>query len=662
MADLKRYTSDCALGPFLVKAQKSQSHIFSPTLWTPLLFLFLAAPPSASSVSAGLRAFGEDSVSTAVKGILGESVTFPLNISVSTEIEHVAWSRPQIALVLAYPGGQVTFLAKSYQSRLSISNQSYSLHISNLTLKDAGLYRAQINRNDFAITTEEKFILYIYEKLKKPQVTFIATMSESASCNLTLICSVEGPGQSVVFSWIVVSPHASESCGGSTLTISWKPCDPDLVYICTAKNPVSNSSSFPVRAQEFCADPGASRGGTMEQPVIGVLGESVTFPLMIPASQDIKKVVWMSNTFVISKDLREAATEGPTIKSKEPNEDPMWLFSEGYSLKISQLKMEDAGTYTAYLCSETPRVTSTKQFTLHIYRRLEKPKITWSPRPPEGGICRATLTCSVEDSGDDVTYRWIFQQKGAVVFQEGSFLNVSWRSTENHPNFTCIATNPISNSSWEFLSGNICPGPVESMKYWPMIFLVIPILLCFGIFGWYLWKQKELCSASSFPSSQVEPPADAPGNITNGTIYTMLSQGYEKLDTSPKTLRQRPRPASDNSSDSNLTTEENEERTKMQKPVSGMDAVYDLVTQEDTAFEGQTEYDLVTPDNMALESVVEGNTVYAQVFLNLPGKTVPQRNDNLPTIYCSIQKSQLVGPPLQQNDDSPENSAYENFT
>ncbi|XP_064138891.1 T-lymphocyte surface antigen Ly-9-like isoform X15 [Loxodonta africana] len=356
MADPKRYTDDCVLGPFLVKPQKSQSQVFSSALWTPLLFLLV-----------GLRASGEDSVPIEVAGTLEGFVTFPLTIAVDTEIEHVVWTGPQNAIALAHPGG-ITILDRSYQSRLNISSKSYSMQLSKLTLRDEGHYRAQINTKNSNSTTEKTFILHVYEQLQEPRVTVEHTVSESTSCNLTLVCSMERERKSVLYSWTMVGTHASESFEGSTLTISWMPCDPDVAYTCIAKNPVSQISSHPVHVPQFCADPGASRGGTMGETVVGMLGESVTLPLVVLTSQDIEKVVWMFNTSIISKERGEAATAGPLIKSKEPGKDRVQVSSQDYALKISQLKMEDAGPYNAYMCSGARRVMSTKHFTLHVYR------------------------------------------------------------------------------------------------------------------------------------------------------------------------------------------------------------------------------------------------------------------------------------------------------
>ncbi|XP_058298483.1 T-lymphocyte surface antigen Ly-9 isoform X3 [Hylobates moloch] len=200
-------------------------------------------------------------------------------------------------------------------------------------------------------------------------------VSENFSCNIILMCSVKGAEKSVLYSWTPRDPHASESNGGSILTISRTPCDPDLPYTCTAQNPVSQSSSLPVHVGQFCTDPGASRGGTTGETVVGVLGEPVTLPLALPACRDTEKVVWLFNTSVISKEREEAATADPLIKSRDPYKNRLWVSSQDCSLKIGRLKIEDAGPYHAYVCSEASRVTSTTHVTLLIYRPERNTKL-----------------------------------------------------------------------------------------------------------------------------------------------------------------------------------------------------------------------------------------------------------------------------------------------
>ncbi|XP_022415387.1 T-lymphocyte surface antigen Ly-9 isoform X4 [Delphinapterus leucas] len=409
-------------------------------------------------------------------------------------------------------------------------------------------------------------------------------------------------------------------------------------------------------------DLGASRGRPMGETVAGILGDSITLSLALPDSQHIDNVVWMFNTSIISKERGEEATANQLIKFKDPNRSTVWVSSQDYSLKIGQLKMEDAGPYHAYVCSNA-RVASTKHINLSVYRRLKKPKVTRSLGLTEDGVCRISLTCSVEDSGHNVTYRWSPLQKGAVVSQGGAHLSVSWRSGEKHPSFTCRASNPVSNSSQQFLSRDLCPGPERRTALWSGLSLMVPFtLLCLGISGWCFWKKKGRCSAPAFGSSQVEAPADTPEPTADHTVCSMLSQGYEKVDTFPKTARH----VSDSSSDSNGTTEEDEERTEMHQPVNGTDQVCDLVTQEDAGHdsdsEGQAEYYLVTPDDTTPVLAIEGETVYTQVFLDFQGQTpVPQKKERSATIYCSIQKPQKMVSAPQQNDlESPEISTYEN--
>ncbi|XP_047276718.1 T-lymphocyte surface antigen Ly-9 isoform X9 [Homo sapiens] len=541
----KSHTDDWAPGPFSSKPQRSQLQIFSSVLQTSLLFLLM-----------GLRASGKDSAPTVVSGILGGSVTLPLNISVDTEIENVIWIGPKNALAFARPKENVTIMVKSYLGRLDITKWSYSLCISNLTLNDAGSYKAQINQRNFEVTTEEEFTLFVYEQLQEPQVTMKSVkVSENFSCNITLMCSVKGAEKSVLYSWTPREPHASESNGGSILTVSRTPCDPDLPYICTAQNPVSQRSSLPVHVGQFCTDPGASRGGTTGETVVGVLGEPVTLPLALPACRDTEKVVWLFNTSIISKEREEAATADPLIKSRDPYKNRVWVSSQDCSLKISQLKIEDAGPYHAYVCSEASSVTSMTHVTLLIYR------------------------------------------------------------------------------------------PERNTKLWIGLFLMV-CLLCVGIFSWCIWKRKGRCSVPAFCSSQAEAPADTPEPTAGHTLYSVLSQGYEKLDTPLRPARQQPTPTSDSSSDSNLTTEEDEDRPEVHKPISGRYEVFDQVTQEgaghDPAPEGQADYDPVTPYVTEVESVVGENTMYAQVF-NLQGKTpVSQKEESSATIYCSIRKPQVV--------------------
>ncbi|KAG8507771.1 T-lymphocyte surface antigen Ly-9, partial [Galemys pyrenaicus] len=592
------HTEAWTFWPF--KPQKSQPHVFSPVLWTPLLYLFLG--PGASGEDSGAR--------LRVTGMLGGSATFPLSISVDPEIEHVTWNGPHGSLILASPTGSSLLMDKSYQNRVNISITSYSLSLYNLTLKDAGPYKAQINRKNSRVTTDVEFTLAVYEKLREPQITLeSAAVTENASCTITLICSVHGKGKDIHYSWTPTAPHASESYGSATLTISWEPCGQELSYTCTARNPVSQSSSRPFFARQFCT--GASIEGRGEETVAGLLGESIVLPLELPDRQDVEKVLWIFNTSVINNTWGEIATVDPLIQSRVPDKNEVWVSNHDHSLKIKQLRMENAGPYDAYVCSKTSRVTRTRHVTLLVYQRLQKPKVTQVLGVPEDGFCKVRLACSVEDSAPDVTYRWTSSlQKGTV--HEGASFTASWRLGENHPIFNCTASNPVSNSSQMVASEDVCPAPMKSKILLTVILLMVFILSCTVIFGWCIWKKKKQL---------------------HGNNYTTL-----------KALRHQQGPLSDSSSDSSDGTDEHEQRPGMQLPVHGTDELCVQFTSEDSAqdgaSEGQAEYILVTPDGMAPATVVKGDTVYAQVCHNpQPGTPASAANTRAfitPVHRCSL--------------------------
>ena len=123
------------------------------------------------------------------------------------------------------------------------------------------------------------------------------------------------------------------------------------------------------RLSAIITDLGASRGGPMGKTVLGVLGESITLSLALLDSQHIDNVVWIFNTSIISKEWREEATANQLIEFKDPDQNTVWVSSQDYSLKIVQLKMEHAGLYQAYLCSNA-RVASVKHINLRIYREF----------------------------------------------------------------------------------------------------------------------------------------------------------------------------------------------------------------------------------------------------------------------------------------------------
>ncbi|XP_028721419.2 SLAM family member 5-like [Peromyscus leucopus] len=197
------------------------------------------------------EAAGRGADSSVVYGILGESVTFPLNIQEPQKVRIIAWTSDS-SVAFVKPGLQgappdVTVTRAVYEGRLDVIAQNYDLVIRNLRMEDAGTYKADINEENTPTTTTKHYHLHIYPRLGKPKIIPSLKTSANNFCNVTLTCSLEKEEKNVTYSW---SPSGEKS---NVLQIFESPKDQNLTYTCTAQNPVSNSSDS-VTAQQLCTD------------------------------------------------------------------------------------------------------------------------------------------------------------------------------------------------------------------------------------------------------------------------------------------------------------------------------------------------------------------------------------------------------------------------
>lgn len=200
-----------------------------------------------------LEAEGSDTDVFMVIGILGESVTFPLNIEKSQQVVNIVWnSETSVAFVTPGDSGtapKVTVTHQNYNDRINVSCKNYNLEISNLRMEDSGIYKADINTKilEGMITTTRRYNLQVFRRLGKPKIMQSLMTSMNSTCNVTLTCSVEKEEENVTYSW---SPLGE---AGNVIRIFRTPDNQELTYTCTAWNPVSNSSDS-ISAQQLCAD------------------------------------------------------------------------------------------------------------------------------------------------------------------------------------------------------------------------------------------------------------------------------------------------------------------------------------------------------------------------------------------------------------------------
>ncbi|XP_068919017.1 T-lymphocyte surface antigen Ly-9-like [Petaurus breviceps papuanus] len=578
-----------------------------PRLWALWLLCLLKGP----------EASREDPGPMQVIGALGKSVTLLLEIPRGEKLEDITWSK-QGTIALVTPGKPIRVIEKKYLDRVNVISSNYSLQINHLTLKDAGIYRAQINIKNSSITITKEYNLQVYEQLTKLQVRMNSSVSKDGRCIVSLICSVNPRRNDVTYSWSPLDPNATVSHGGSVIQISWTPCNADWSYTCTARNPVSISVFQVTPSWDLCSGPGPSEKNSGPTILFGTLGDLITFPLEILSG--VERVVWISNTSLIK-------TESGKV-GKRPNrgKDP----AHDFSLQIPNVQMENQGLYVAHVCTNSSNFPTTHWYSLQVYKQLKKVEGTMSSKTNENQTCTITMICKVQNSsyGDNVTYSWTPLRERIVSSDAGSVLSVSLRPGGNKVNYTCTARNPVSNSSYSFPAWQLCPESKKNRKAW----LALLGLLGLAVPCWYVWKKKRHGHYLNCCSTQ-----------TQGQTPEELLE-YKKLELVLERRQRR-----EGSLDSNTISED----SMMQGPICESIVKCDLTRDEGDVHDsvcGEEEiYDAVTPEEIS----------YAQV---VPGAAPnPQKYQSSNTIYCMVKKPQMVGL-LKSDTEAPEASLYENFS
>lgn len=120
-------------------------------------------------MSSGLEAAESNTDILTVNGILGETVTFPLNIQDVQQVTAINWmsSKTTVAVVVARSGAppEIIVTNQNYKQRINVSSQNYNLEISNLRMEDAAIYKADINTdNSEKETLTRTYKLQVYRK------------------------------------------------------------------------------------------------------------------------------------------------------------------------------------------------------------------------------------------------------------------------------------------------------------------------------------------------------------------------------------------------------------------------------------------------------------------------------------------------------------------
>ncbi|NXR96129.1 LY9 protein, partial [Hypocryptadius cinnamomeus] len=189
----------------------------------------------------------------------------------------------------------------------------------------------------------------------------------------------------------------------------------------------------------------ASASGTTE--VIGVLGGSVTFHSYNP---NRKPAFWnFGNDPIVTVIFKDPPQ---TVFYKDEFQTHFAVSENGHALSISQLRMEDAGTYSVAIDGKK------SIFTLQVFRELAEPTVTCEAQNCSEGSCSFSLRCSAPGAGfGNISYTWMVRDQpwdGSSVV-----LRVNESSREEPELLTCTARNPVSSRNVTvILDGMQCSG------------------------------------------------------------------------------------------------------------------------------------------------------------------------------------------------------------
>ncbi|XP_069734930.1 SLAM family member 9-like isoform X2 [Phaenicophaeus curvirostris] len=210
--------------------------------------------------------------------------------------------------------------------------------------------------------------------------------------------------------------------------------------------------------------------------VTRAVGSSVSFHIQ---SLGDKHAAWnFHNRLIVTVEFGNP----PRVMFYNKSYEPRLAFPEnGRVLTISQLRMEDAGHYTAM----TP--SGTTEFTLRVYRELELPTVTCTVQNCSASICQYTLHCTAARPGSgNVSYSWSSGFEGSTVLVEES-------PSEESP-LTCTAQNPVSSRNVTVASlAALCAGNYSNRQAGivaaavagaAVLFAVIFFVICWRSKGW----------------------------------------------------------------------------------------------------------------------------------------------------------------------------------
>ncbi|KAM9000297.1 SLAM family member 9-like [Sarcophilus harrisii] len=124
---------------------------------------------------------------------------------------------------------------------------------------------------------------------------------------------------------------------------------------------------WPLFLLSILLGPGGSKGTAGPGKFIGIVGESITLPLKIMAGEKVENITWISKTLIAVVYSGQGRKPTNITLINPLYEGRLKVPIHSYSLEISSLRMEDAGSYRALITTHSCSVGTNMEFLLSIH-------------------------------------------------------------------------------------------------------------------------------------------------------------------------------------------------------------------------------------------------------------------------------------------------------
>ncbi|XP_044524458.1 carcinoembryonic antigen-related cell adhesion molecule 1 [Gracilinanus agilis] len=375
-----------------------------------------------------------------------------------------------------------------------------SIIIPDLILDDGGYYMVKTLSDEYK-WKEAGIHVIVYGPLSPPNISSSNMAPMENKDNVSLTCQAEG--QTDTYRWFInesapASDRIQLSPDNRTLSIHNVTREDEGPYVCEIENPISRNRSDPFRVNVTYGPDSPMIDPTDDHYSIG---ENITLNCSAESNPPAQ-FTWVHN--------------GQTL-------------SNSATLSLTNVSLNDTGTYTCHASNPYTGLTSSKDKTLMIYDKPMKPNITINSTDIIIENDTVVLTCNTEEK-DLRGIQWYFQNNKLILndrmtlSSNNQTLTIMPVKGEDNGAYQCEVWNPVNASKSDSFNLTVVYGP-EQIR-------ILPEPVNDQIEVTFNENLALECQANSEPPAQYTWQVNGSSMSENsGNTYTISQASWEHAGT-----------------------------------------------------------------------------------------------------------------------------------